>query len=67
LKKKVLGSFEQTSAEARTKATAMIHSLRPSRYAPAFGRAEPTHPARCRAMNGAQGKINWIDSKPSPP
>jgi hypothetical protein len=38
------------------KTKAINQSLRPSGFAPAFGRAEPTHHAKSRAMNGAPGR-----------
>jgi hypothetical protein len=38
---------------ALTSGSTLNQSLRPSGFAPAFGRVEPTHRARSRAMNGA--------------
>jgi hypothetical protein len=41
--------------QATAKTKAINQSRRPSGFAPAFGRAEPTLHAKSRAMNGAPG------------
>jgi hypothetical protein len=55
LDKRFLGRKQQKK-KATAKTKAINQSLRPSGFAPAFGRAEPTHHAKSRAMNGAPGR-----------
>jgi hypothetical protein len=49
---------KQQKKKARAKTKAMIQSLRLAGFAPAFGRAEPNHHAKSRAMNGGPGRFS---------